>query len=203
MMKGWVGIVGWPVADGLPTLVVAHQLQVERRTGKVRQSETDVLPLCHATNHVRTRYQTQCRRRVSVHSRAASCQELSTLRSQSRTPCSKSSQWSSRFLRTQIPDGSSVKRINLSVLDWLSCGFTSHSTQNRSFRRRFPKPISWLGMKKTKPNTTKALIHLSKNVLEHKINRKKKQNPGSVAFYEIRPGNGAGLFSKEKKRGNK
>jgi len=36
----------------LPTLVVTHQLQVERRTGKVRQSETDVLPLCHATNLV-------------------------------------------------------------------------------------------------------------------------------------------------------
>jgi len=33
-----------------PTLVVTHQLQVERRTGKVRQSETDVLPLCYATN---------------------------------------------------------------------------------------------------------------------------------------------------------
>jgi len=30
--------------------VVNNQLQVERRTGKVRQSETDVLPLCHATN---------------------------------------------------------------------------------------------------------------------------------------------------------
>jgi len=30
--------------------VVTHQLQVERRTGKVRQSETDVLPLCHASN---------------------------------------------------------------------------------------------------------------------------------------------------------
>ena len=30
--------------------MVTHQLQVERRTGKVRQSETDVLPLCHATN---------------------------------------------------------------------------------------------------------------------------------------------------------
>jgi len=30
--------------------VVTHQLQVERRTGKVRQSETDVLPLCYATN---------------------------------------------------------------------------------------------------------------------------------------------------------
>jgi len=31
--------------------VVTHQLQVERRTGKVRQSETDVLPLCHATSN--------------------------------------------------------------------------------------------------------------------------------------------------------
>ena len=50
-MKGWVGLVGWPVADGLPTLVVTHQLQVERRTGKVRRPETDVLPLCHATNY--------------------------------------------------------------------------------------------------------------------------------------------------------
>ena len=48
-MKGWVGLVGWTVADGLPTLVVTHQLQVECRTGKVRQPETDVLPLCHAT----------------------------------------------------------------------------------------------------------------------------------------------------------
>ena len=49
-MKGWVGLVGWPIADGLPTLVVTHQLQVERRTAKVRRSETDVLPLCHPTN---------------------------------------------------------------------------------------------------------------------------------------------------------
>ena len=49
-MKGWVGLVGWPVADGLPTLVVTHQLQVERGTGKVRRPETDVLPLSHATN---------------------------------------------------------------------------------------------------------------------------------------------------------
>ena len=42
--------------DGLPILVVTHQLQVERRTGKVRQSETDVLPLCHATNLITLRY---------------------------------------------------------------------------------------------------------------------------------------------------
>ena len=48
--KGWVGLVGWPIADGLPKLVVTHQLQVECRTGKVRRPETDVLPLCHATN---------------------------------------------------------------------------------------------------------------------------------------------------------
>ena len=54
-MKGWVGLVGWPVADGLPTLVVTHQLQVERRTGKVRRPEIDVLPLCHATMRWRGR----------------------------------------------------------------------------------------------------------------------------------------------------
>ena len=32
--------------------MVTHQLQVERRTGKVRRPETDVLPLFHATNRV-------------------------------------------------------------------------------------------------------------------------------------------------------
>jgi len=30
--------------------------------------------------------------------------------------------------------------------------------------------------------------------------RRKKIKPGLVAFYDIRPGNGAGLFSKEKIR---
>jgi len=30
--------------------VVTHQLQVEHRTGKVRRSQTDVLPLCQATS---------------------------------------------------------------------------------------------------------------------------------------------------------
>jgi len=33
--------------------VVTHQLQVERRTGKVRRPKTDVLPLCHATNQTK------------------------------------------------------------------------------------------------------------------------------------------------------
>ena len=45
--KGWVGLAGWPSAD---CLVVTRQLQVERRTGKVRRSKNNVLPLCHATN---------------------------------------------------------------------------------------------------------------------------------------------------------
>ena len=35
--------------------MVTHQLQVERRTGKVRRPETDVLTLCHATNPVEFR----------------------------------------------------------------------------------------------------------------------------------------------------
>jgi len=46
-MKGWVGLVGWPTADGLPIWVVTHQLQVEPRTGKVHLSKTNVLPPHH------------------------------------------------------------------------------------------------------------------------------------------------------------
>ena len=41
-MKGLVGLVGWPIADGLPTEVVTRQLQVKRRTGKVRRLKTAV-----------------------------------------------------------------------------------------------------------------------------------------------------------------
>jgi len=32
--------------------VVTRQLHVERRIRKVRRSQTDVLPLCHATSHL-------------------------------------------------------------------------------------------------------------------------------------------------------
>jgi len=46
--------------------VLTHQLQVERRTGKVRQSETDVLPLCHATNFYVTTINYQCLDAASV-----------------------------------------------------------------------------------------------------------------------------------------
>jgi len=38
-----------------------------------------------------------------------------------------------------------------------------------------------------------------KATLQHKINIKKPK-PGLVVFYDIQPGNGAGLFSKEKIR---
>ena len=48
------------------------------------------------------------------------------------------------------------------LTDCLSCGSTSHSTQNIAFRKSFPKPISWIGMEKTKPNTTKVRIRHSK-----------------------------------------
>jgi len=51
-VKGWIGVVGWPVWYGLPTIVVTYQLQVEHITPKVHYQETDVLPLCHATNLV-------------------------------------------------------------------------------------------------------------------------------------------------------
>jgi len=43
-MKSWVGLVGWPIADGLPTYkVVTSQLQVECRRAKGRRSKTNVL----------------------------------------------------------------------------------------------------------------------------------------------------------------
>ena len=74
----------------------------------------------------------------------------------------------------------------------MSCGFTSHLTQNRSYWTCSPsQSFGWYG--KTKPNTTKAHIHQSKNVVQHKMNTKKLK-PGLVAFCDIRPGNGEGLF---------
>jgi len=47
--------------------------------------------------------------------------------------------------------------------------------------------------KKTKPNTTKAYIHQSKKMYYNT----KKLKPDLVDFYDIWPGNEAGLFSKE------
>jgi len=49
------------------------------------------------------------------------------------------------------------------LIDWLSCAFTSHSTQNRSFWKcSHANLLAWYG--KTKPNATKAYIHQSKEM---------------------------------------
>jgi len=40
---------------------------------------------------------------------------------------------------------------------------------------------------------------IKRNVLQHKkLNNSNNKQPGLVAFYGVRPGNAAGLFSKEK-----
>jgi len=45
-MKGWVGLVGWPVADSLPIIVVTHQLQVwDRESLPARDDLIDELPV--------------------------------------------------------------------------------------------------------------------------------------------------------------
>ena len=47
-MKGLVGLVGWPIADGLPTSGYPSAAG-RAQDRKVRRPKTDVLPLCHAT----------------------------------------------------------------------------------------------------------------------------------------------------------
>ena len=57
----------------------------------------------------------------------------------------------------------------------------------------FPKPISWLGMEK--PNLTlQNLTFTSQKKCTTTQNKHKKLKPGLVASYDIRPGNGLGLF---------
>jgi len=51
--------------------------------------------------------------------------------------------------------------------------------------------LAWYG--KTKPNTTKAHIHQSKEMY-YNTKYKKKLKPGLVASYNIRPENGEGLY---------
>jgi len=52
--------------------------------------------------------------------------------------------------------------------------------------------LAWYG--KTKPNITKERTDQSKEIYYNT----KKLKPGLVTFYDIQPGNGVGLFSKEK-----
>ena len=41
-MIGWVGLVGWPISDGLPTQVVNRQLQVERTESVLAHGKADL-----------------------------------------------------------------------------------------------------------------------------------------------------------------
>jgi len=52
-MKGWVSLIGWPIADGLPTHISGHpsaagQAQ-DRESSPVKDN---VLPLCHLANYI-------------------------------------------------------------------------------------------------------------------------------------------------------
>ena len=62
---------------------------------------------------------------------------------------------------------------------WMEQGFTPHSTQNSSFWRGFPKTISWLGIEKTKPNTTKKSKHSPINLSFVCQSKERQQNTRS------------------------
>ena len=82
---------------------------------------------------------------------------------------------------------------HVGFIDWLSCCFTLHSTQNRSFRRRLTKPVSWLGMEKLNLTQQKhTFTHQQKCTTTQ--NTHKKLKTGLVASYDMQPGNGEGLF---------
>ena len=77
----------------------------------------------------------------------------------------------------------------------MSCRFTSHSTQNMSFWGRSPSQSLGLVWKKQKLNLTQQKHTFTNQTKCTTIqNKHKKLKPGLVAFYNIRPGNGEGLF---------
>ena len=61
-------------------------------------------------------------------------------------PTSPASPWTTGSVSGRLaPDASSTAS---SWWDWLSSGFTSRPSQNRSFRRRYFQPVSWLSTEK-------------------------------------------------------
>ena len=74
----------------------------------------------------------------------------------------------------------------------MSCGFTSRSTQNRSFQRRSSQTISWLSTEKLKQAQHKQTRIRNEIYYNKKLTQKTK--PGLVASYDNRPGNRDGLF---------
>jgi len=80
------------------------------------------------------------------------------------------------------------------------CGFMSKLTQNRSSRRHFPKPSSWLGMEKTKPLHNKRMHSLIKrNVLQHKINRETEARLSHLLRHPAGKRSGSILKGKDKR----
>ena len=79
----------------------------------------------------------------------------------------------------------------LQWIDWVKC-FTSHPTQNRSFWRFSSQPISWLSTEKLKQKQWSK--HASITKYNTTKQTQKKLKPGLVASYDLRPGNGEGLF---------
>ena len=59
----------------------------------------------------------------------------------------------SKHITIQFFSGCQI--VNSNLIDWLSCGFTSHSTQHRSFPRSSSQPISWLSTEKLKQTQQK------------------------------------------------
>ena len=70
--------------------------------------------------------------------------------------------------KTCKPSHSEEHNINSVIIDWLTCGFTSHSTQNRSFWRR--SPSQWLVWKNKTWHNKSTNSPIKRNVLQHKIN---------------------------------
>jgi len=65
--------------------------------------------------------------------------------------------------------------------------------QDRQRSDSIGRTVLQMGAQKRKPNTTKAHINRSKEMYYNTISTRKLK-PGLVASYDIRPGNGEGLF---------
>jgi len=79
------------------------------------------------------------------------------------------------------------------LTDWLSCGFMPHSIKHRSLWRRSPSQSLGL-VWKNKNLTQQKHTFTNQNKRTTTQNKHKKLKPGLVASYDIRPGNGEGLF---------
>jgi len=71
----------------------------------------------------------------------------------------------------------------------------SHLTQNRSFLKRSSQPIFWRSTEKRKQTQLKQTFISNKIYYNIKLTHKKLKSH-LVASYDLKPGNGEGLFWK-------